>query len=212
MSPDLGQRGPGVAELDRQAPAVLLLEPVGVAAGERLDQRRLAVVDVSRGGDDVHHPSPGTGQYRAARRTALTSDCVVLRGNGDQVEQQPAALDVARRPGARCRAAAVRPDRAGRATAALSIEHAGCTSAADRCRRRHGLDVDLRCQRVGDPPRPLQQLPRGEDPSAAATGAAGPVRVASRAARVSLSTRSARANGWRRSDSTRSERPSISPH
>src|SRR3712207_7335266 len=44
------------------------------------------------------------------------------------------------------------------------------------------------------------------------SGGGGPVRVASRAASVSLSTRSARAKGCRRKDSTRSERPSISPH
>ena len=36
------------------------------------------------------------------------------------------------------------------------------------------------------------------------TGVGGPVKVASSAARVSLSTRSARADGWRRSCSTRS--------
>ena len=63
---DEGDRlGPGVVsdgrvgepEVDGQAAAVLLLEAVGVGTGERQDQRRLAMVDVSRRGDDPHDGS-----------------------------------------------------------------------------------------------------------------------------------------------------------
>ena len=49
-------------------------------------------------------------------------------------------------------------------------------------------------------------------PSASATGGGGPVSVASRAASVSLSTRSARAKGCRRNPSTSEARPRRSPH
>ena len=42
----------GVAEIDGDAARLLLLEAIGVDAGQRLDQRGLAVVDVARGADD----------------------------------------------------------------------------------------------------------------------------------------------------------------
>ncbi len=42
----------GEAEVDRDAALLLLRQAIGVDAGERLDQRGLAVVDVPRGGDD----------------------------------------------------------------------------------------------------------------------------------------------------------------
>ena len=44
-----------VAEVDRDAALPLLAEPVRVLAGERLDERRLAVVDVSGGADRQRH-------------------------------------------------------------------------------------------------------------------------------------------------------------
>ena len=50
----------GEAEVDRQAAGLLLRQPVGIDAGERLDQGGLAVIDVSGGGDDHALPaSPG---------------------------------------------------------------------------------------------------------------------------------------------------------
>ena len=53
------QRRPREAEVDGEAAPLLLGEPVGVHAGEREDERRLAVIDVARGGDDVHRLSGG---------------------------------------------------------------------------------------------------------------------------------------------------------
>ena len=38
-----------VAELDRDPPRLFLGQPVGVRARQRLDERRLAVIDVARG-------------------------------------------------------------------------------------------------------------------------------------------------------------------
>jgi hypothetical protein len=48
------------AEIDRDAALALLLQPIGVDAGQRLDERRLAVVDVAGGADDdVHAEAEG---------------------------------------------------------------------------------------------------------------------------------------------------------
>src|SRR5207342_3313100 len=69
------QRAPRVAEVDREAPALLLNPPVRVHARQADDQRRLAVIDVAGGGDHTQlaghaHPSsnssPSTA-YRTAR-------------------------------------------------------------------------------------------------------------------------------------------------
>ena len=46
--------GPAVPELDGQPAPVLLVEPVGILSGQGSDERGLAVVDVTGGGDDVH--------------------------------------------------------------------------------------------------------------------------------------------------------------
>ncbi|HEY7069747.1 MAG TPA: hypothetical protein VH479_06540 [Acidimicrobiales bacterium] len=59
------QRRPGEAEVDSQPACLLLGQAVGIHAGERLDQGRLAVVDVARGGDDAH---AATRRRRRARR------------------------------------------------------------------------------------------------------------------------------------------------
>jgi len=48
----VGQREVGEAEIDRDAALFFFLEAVGVLAGERLDQRGLAVIDVPGGADD----------------------------------------------------------------------------------------------------------------------------------------------------------------
>jgi hypothetical protein len=48
----LGQREVGEAEVDRNPALFFFLEAVGVLAGERLDQRRLAVIDMTGGADD----------------------------------------------------------------------------------------------------------------------------------------------------------------
>ena len=50
----------GETELDRDPPSLFLLEPVGVYAGQGLDQRGLAVVDVAGGAEDqmLHTVTP----------------------------------------------------------------------------------------------------------------------------------------------------------
>ena len=42
----------GEAEVDGDAAGLLFLQPIGIGAGQRQDQRALAVIDVSGGADD----------------------------------------------------------------------------------------------------------------------------------------------------------------
>ena len=51
----VGQLERRVAEIDRDPALVLLGQPVGVLAGQRLDERRLAVVDVPGRADRQRH-------------------------------------------------------------------------------------------------------------------------------------------------------------
>ena len=62
----------GEAQVDRDAARLLLGQAVGVDAGQRAHQRRLAVVDVARGADD-HASSPAAirAPTRVPRRNAL---------------------------------------------------------------------------------------------------------------------------------------------
>ena len=57
-----------VAEVDRDPALVLLGQPVGVLAGQRLDERRLAVVDVTRGADRQRHGRSLEQALRAGAR------------------------------------------------------------------------------------------------------------------------------------------------
>jgi hypothetical protein len=62
---------PGEAEIDRQLPLFFLGEPVWIDAGQRFNQRRFAVVDMSRGADDIR------------RRLSLKVVVGRLAGNSD---------------------------------------------------------------------------------------------------------------------------------
>ena len=66
------------AEVDRDAARLLLRQPVGVGAGERLDQRGLAVVDVPGGADDD-----------VRRRRALMTRCGERRARLGRVARRP---------------------------------------------------------------------------------------------------------------------------
>ena len=93
--------GPRETEVDGQAAALFLRQPVGPHTGEPLHQRRLAVVDVPGRGYDIH------------ASTARTSASVVLRSA--TVRRSSRHLPPSKRPttaGRRC-AAARRRTRAG---------------------------------------------------------------------------------------------------
>ena len=48
----VGQREIGEAEIDRDPALLFFLQPIGVLPGERLDERGLAVIDMTGGTDD----------------------------------------------------------------------------------------------------------------------------------------------------------------
>ena len=81
------EHGVGEAEVDRQPPPLLLLEPVRVRAGEGQHQRGLAVVDVPGGG---HHPHGRAGDRAAS---ASRQRGVVGGVDGAQVEVGAALPD-----------------------------------------------------------------------------------------------------------------------
>jgi hypothetical protein len=60
----VAQVGVGIAEIDGDAARLLLLEAIGIDAGQRFDERGLAVVDVACGADD-HWPILMTGPSQA---------------------------------------------------------------------------------------------------------------------------------------------------
>ena len=74
----------GEAELDGDPALLLLLEPVGVDAGQRPDERGLAVVDVAGGADDqVAHAfrSSRAASSTAAARGAISPSSTVRRSS-----------------------------------------------------------------------------------------------------------------------------------
>ena len=189
------QRRPGEAEVEGHAAPALLRPPVRLHPGQRPHQRGLAVVDVAGGGDDVHvsHSPGGCGQHRAAERARRRSASTARRSSRQRPRSsRPSTagspvrsrLRVRRRQAHRrarqrhARARRRRPPRPTLSTASASTPDARSSAA----------------QPVG--PRPQR---RRVGRSARAVGGAGPRSVASSAARVSLSTRSARASGCRRS-------------
>ena len=77
------QRQLRVAELDRDPARALLGQPVGVDAGQRADQRGLAVIDVARGAERQRrgaHRAPAPARARA-RRGGSTSSSRSVRGS-----------------------------------------------------------------------------------------------------------------------------------
>ena len=66
----VGQLERRVAEVDRDPARLLLRETVGVLAGERADEPRLAVVDVPGGADGQRHRASITSRRRSASQIA----------------------------------------------------------------------------------------------------------------------------------------------
>ena len=65
--------GPREAEVDGQAAALLLGQPVGPHAGEPLHERRLAVVDVPGRGYDIHASTARTSASSSSGATVRRS-------------------------------------------------------------------------------------------------------------------------------------------
>ena len=115
----------GEAEIDGDAARFLLLQPVGVDAGQRPHQRGLAVVDMAGGADD-HGVASGRGRRARASASAI-----------------PAGSSAAR-AGPRNRPASALPPAAPRSSQASawtgSLRHAGAEMIG---RAEHGLRVGL---------------------------------------------------------------------
>ena len=87
----------GKAEIDGDAARLLFRQAIGIGAGQRLDQRALAVIDVAGGGDDEvlavgHRRDVTSGRRRAERADHVR---VLPRKNRPQIELERAARDVA---------------------------------------------------------------------------------------------------------------------
>ncbi len=62
----------GEAQIDGNAPRLLLLQPVAVDPGQRLDQRCLAMIDMAGGADD-HGAASGSGVLALCSASAIAS-------------------------------------------------------------------------------------------------------------------------------------------
>ena len=71
------QRGRRETQIDGEAAGLLLGEAIGVGAGERAHQGRLAVVDVAGGGEDVHQGADAS--ERSAAATCASSCGAMVR-------------------------------------------------------------------------------------------------------------------------------------
>ena len=91
-SPGL-QRQIGEAEIDGDAPRLLLLQPVAVDPGQRFDQCGLAMVDMAGGADD-HGAAPGSACR--ARRSASAISSVDSAARADARNDAAKALPPAR--------------------------------------------------------------------------------------------------------------------
>ena len=78
-----GQREPREAQVDSHAALLLLVEAVGVDPREGEHERRLAMIDVSGGPDDVH------GREHSKAPSARVGSLVVLASVGGAVMIHP---------------------------------------------------------------------------------------------------------------------------
>ena len=153
----------GEAEVDGDAARLLLGQPVGVGAGQRLDQRRLAVVDVAGGADDdVAHGSRALEGGEAGRERRHLG-----RQHGPAVEQEP-VVEHASEHGRAARPQRLRraPRRGGAARAERERRggqlHGGQRPAAD-LRASTRPPARRGARRLGGPRRPSTRRARCAD-------------------------------------------------
>ena len=118
------RRQVGEAEIDRDAARLLLLQAVGIDAGQRAHERGLAVVDMARGADD-HVPRAAArlrqeGRARPRGSAGRARSACVLDAADHRDRQAGAA-----RPRARQRAACCRVSRGRIASPALGTDSTG---------------------------------------------------------------------------------------
>ena len=216
----LGQLERRVAEVDRDPARRLLGQPIRVLARERPDERRLAVVDVPGGADRQRHAEDVCRSSRPVTSAVSVRAPAAPRARPRRprrpracgVEQQAAVADDADDRGL------AKPERRGerlldRAGDARQLGERQRTAADARDRL---LDLAADERRRGA--RPARAPSSGSSSMRstgisrrARSGSASTASVPSSAASVSLSARSARCSGWRRSRSTSSARPTTIP-
>ena len=181
-----GARQIGEAEIDRDAARLLLLQAVGIDAGQRAHERGLAVVDMAGGADDhARLREPGASEVAAQEAVAVLEAA--------QVEHQRLAFDPpdhrdgkpAQRGRERVRArglagAILRPDREPRARHRLD-------------RQRAGADLAGAIDRLDGEVSPSTSRRSG----AASRCASAAISAFGRASRRSVGRRSARRSGSR---------------
>ncbi len=188
-----------VAEVDRDAARLLLRQPVGVLARERLDERRLAVVDVAGGADRQRHRC-------TAAATSSTSSSASVRQSSRSFPSR--TMPTTGGSPARSGAASASSTRAGEARQLGERQRAAADAGdglLDRAAGERREPLGPRADALASSPQHAQH----RDPLAARRGSSRS--VPSSAASVSLSARSARWSGWRRSRSTSSARPATMP-
>ena len=207
-----------VPDVDRHPAPPLLGQPVRVDAGERAEERRLAVVDVpGRADDEAGGRTGGVLSHRrrrpGSRRSSASSSAGSIVRRSTMTSSRSIRPTTAGEP-ARSRAEDRRRPARER-DAARRQRLARQRAAADR---RLDLDDADAVDRLGDPPAPARSRASTETAICRQTGisrTATPARyspsVAATAARIVLSGRIARASGSRRSFATRSARPTTNP-
>ena len=191
----------GEAEVDGQAPGLLLGPAVGVGAGQGLDQGRLAVVDVPGGGDDVQPAQPLAAARRTQRRRrpgrpcAGRAACGRRRPGRSPGPARPAARRGGRRRG-RCRPRGSRRRARCRHRRPQARSTTSPTPSASARARRSVDRTAPPCARTGC------RRPAGRGRRAPSSCSAASTRPPGRRARAS---------GWRAQAATRSARPAMIP-
>ena len=130
----VGQRQVREAELDGDAALLLLLQAIGVDAGERAHQRRLAVVDVTGGADDARERRHRGANY------CLSGECSVKRNRSPSATRSPSTRR--RRASRSSTCCVVAPD----------VEQSAPAWPARPCRRPARSSGGLPRRRRGAPP------------------------------------------------------------
>ena len=195
-----------VAERDRDPALLLLGQPVGVRAGERLDEAGLAVVDVA--GRSEREPPCAHRQARTAAATASISSGAIVRQSSSVRSSRTTAITGV---GA-CRSCAVRSRRARRQRSAGRAAGARRRRRGRRSRRPRRPSARRASGRAPEPRRPAPGASAA--PEALGTRAPDRGRAAAflRAPRASACRAAARAAaGGGEAGPTSSARPQTIP-
>src|SRR6476646_3747428 len=187
-----------VTEIDRDSAGLLLRQAIRVLARQRPDEPRLAVVDVTGGPDGQRHRriASATSSISSSASVRQSSSVRPSRTSAITGGSQPRSFAASSSPTAQAKLGSSVSGSAPPPALATVSSTSPSTSSASRVARARTVSGDSRSMRT----------------TGISSGASiATLIVASSAASVSLSARSARWSGWRRSFSTRSARPTTIP-